>query len=118
MVGGRIRIGGEDVAPFDLTTRVDNGLVVVAVRGDLDCATAPRLRAALESLHTVGRVVWIDLSATKFMDCAGVGVLVTSRQSLRDLGGDLVLESMSDPVRRVLELTGLLGVIAVAASAD
>jgi anti-sigma B factor antagonist len=106
------------MVPFGVTTSECNGLATVAVRGDLDCATAPRLRAALEDLDAVGRIVRIDLSGTAFMDCAGVGVLVVSARRLRHLGGELVLDSPSGPVRRVLELTGLLDVLAVAASAD
>jgi stage II sporulation protein AA (anti-sigma F factor antagonist) len=106
------------MVPFDLKTTECNGLAMVTVRGDLDCATAPRLRAALEGLDTVRRTVRIDLSATDFMDCAGVGVLVVSHRRLRHVGGELVLESPTDPVRRVLELTGVLDVIAVVAGAD
>lgn len=106
--------GGEDAVPFDVETTECDGLATVTVGGDLDCATAPRLRAALEDLDGVGRILHIDLSATDFMDCAGVGVLVVSHQRLRHLGGELVLDSPSGPVRRVLELTGL-DVIAVAA---
>jgi anti-anti-sigma factor len=106
------------MVPFGVTTSERDGLAMVAVRGDLDCATAPRLRAALEDLDAVGRIVRIDLSGTDFMDCAGVGVLVVSHRRLRHLGGELVLESPSGPVRRVLELTGLLDVLAVAAGAD
>jgi anti-anti-sigma factor len=111
-------LGGDDVVPFDLKTTECNGLAIVAVRGELDCATAPRLRAALDGLDAVGRIVRIDLSATDFMDCAGVGVLVVSHRRLSHLGGELVLVSPSDPVRRVLELTGLLDVMAVDAGAD
>jgi stage II sporulation protein AA (anti-sigma F factor antagonist) len=105
------------MVPFGVTTTVSNGLDMVTVRGDLDCATAPRLRAALEGMDAAGRTVLIDLSATDFMDCAGVGVLAASHRRLRDLGGELVLEAPSGPVRRVLELTGLLDVITVAAGA-
>jgi anti-sigma B factor antagonist len=110
--------GGEEVLPFDVKTTVSDGLAMVTVRGDLDCATAPRLRAALEGLYEAGRTVLIDLSATDFMDCAGVGLLVVAHRRLRDLGGDLVLDSPSAPVRRVLELTGSLDVITVAAGAN
>jgi anti-anti-sigma factor len=104
--------------PFDVKTTVANGLAVVTVHGDLDCATAPRLGAALEGLDPVGRTVRVDLSATDFMDCAGVRVLVVSLRRFRDVGGELVLDSPSRSVRRVLEVTGLLDVIPVAVSVD
>jgi anti-anti-sigma factor len=111
-------LGGEDMVPFEVETTERNGLATVTIRGELDCATAPSLRAALEDLDAVARVVRIDLSAADFMDCAGVGVLVVSHRRLSRRGGGLVLDSPSGPVRRVLELTGLLDMIAVAASTD
>jgi hypothetical protein len=58
--------------PFDLKTEVHDGLAVVAVAGELDRATAPRLRAVLSEMAEPGRVILVDLSDTEFMDCAGL----------------------------------------------
>ncbi len=92
---------------------MSDGLATVTVLGDLDCATAPRLRATLEGM-AAGQSVLVDLSGTDFMDCAGVGVLVSSQRRLRHLGGDLVVGSPSSAVLKVLDITGVLGVITVA----
>ena len=91
---------------------------MVSVRGEIDCATAPRLGATLEGLATAGQIVLVDLGGTEFMDCAGLGVLIASHQRLRHLGGDLVIESPNGSVARVLELTGVLEVMTVTNSAD
>src|SRR5437667_10754507 len=77
------QLDGEDLRLFDVKTTACDGLAMVAVEGDLDCATAPRLRNTLEALAPAGQVVLVDLSATDFMDCAGMGALVTSHQRLR-----------------------------------
>ncbi|TMM15694.1 MAG: STAS domain-containing protein [Actinobacteria bacterium] len=99
--------------PFEVRTNVCDGLATVAVAGDLDCATAPRLRATLEGMAP-GQNVVVDLSGTDFLDCAGVGVLLSSQRRLRQLGGDLVVGSPRSAVLRVLDITGVLGVITVA----
>lgn len=98
---------------FDVRVATRDGVVAVTVQGEVDCATAPRLRATLDGFAAEGRTVLVDLSDTEFMDCAGVGVLVDSQERLRRLGGDLVVGSPSGPVLRVLELTGVLDDIAV-----
>ena len=99
---------------FDVRASASDGVATVTVTGDLDCATAPRLRAALERVGAVGQTVLVDLSGTEFMDCAGVGVLMRSQARLRQLRGDLVVGSPSGPVLRVLELTGVLDEIRLA----
>jgi anti-anti-sigma factor len=113
---GHIQLGGENVIPFDVRATACDGLATVMVRGDLDCATAPSLGATLEGLAAADQVVVVDLGDTEFMDCAGVGVLIGAHQRQRRLGGDLIIESPSAPVARVLELTGVIEVITVAAS--
>ncbi len=101
------------MTPFDVRATANDGVATVTVTGDLDCATAPRLRATLEGLAAGGQTVLVDLSRTEFMDCAGVGVLMGLHTRLRDRGGDLVVGSPSGPALRVLELTGVLEVISL-----
>ena len=98
--------------PFSLRTTERDGLVMVAVVGELDCATAPELGKVLDGLDP-GRVVLVDLSDTEFMDCAGVGVLATSYQHQCELGGDLFLHSPRRAVSRVLKWTQLDQMITV-----
>jgi anti-anti-sigma factor len=84
---------------------VRDGLAVVAVIGELDIATAPRLADVLGRLADPGRVILVDLSDTKFMDCAGVDVLARSHERQCHLGGELLLDSPAPVVSRVLECT-------------
>ena len=101
--------------PFDLKTSVHNGLALVAVVGELDCATAPRLLGALAEMAEPGRVILVDLSGTEFIDCAGLAPLVAACEHQRELGGDLVLDAPTRAVSRVIECTHLDKVMTVAA---
>jgi anti-anti-sigma factor len=92
---------------FDLKTTVRDGLAVVAVVGELDCATAPRLSKALVDLAEPGRVILVDLSDTEFMDCAGVAPLVAACERQREVGGQVILDAPTRAVSRVIECTQL-----------
>ena len=91
---------------FGVTVAATDGVVRVAVVGDLDCASAPRLRQVLDGVADDRRAV-VDLRSTEFVDCAGISALVVAYERRRQLGGELVLEAPSTAARRVLQLTGL-----------
>ena len=67
--------------------RLDNGLAVVTVVGEIDIATAALLRALVDEAIEVGaaRVV-VDMAGIKFLDASGLSVLVSAAQRLRTAG--------------------------------
>lgn len=87
-------------------TSTDAGSVIT-VRGEIDMATAPQLRAMLDRLIEAGsqRIV-LDCRALAFLDSSGIGVLVAARNRLSD-DGAIVLDSPPAHVRKVLEITGV-----------
>jgi anti-sigma B factor antagonist len=88
---------------------------VITVRGEVDLASAPQLAGAMSELIDRGHTrVAVDLGAVEFIDSTGLGVLVGSLRRLREGGGDLVLRAASPAVVRILELTGLDGLLPLA----
>jgi anti-anti-sigma factor len=84
----------------------------LAVRGEIDLATAPELAAALGELLQEGhRNVALDLSDVEFLDSSGLHVLSKARARLLEAGGSLALSAVSDPVRRAVEISGLDGLL-------
>lgn len=80
---------------------------VVVIRGELDLATAPLLRAALDTVHARRpRRVEVDLSGVSFLDAHAMTTLVAARRRLGARGATLALHRPSPIVRRVLDLTG------------
>ncbi|GAA2378798.1 STAS domain-containing protein [Nonomuraea africana] len=84
--------------------------VVVSPRGEIDMATVDQLRAelvrALADRVGVAPVLEIDMSQVSFMDCSGLGVLVSFKQSLQRKGGDLGLTNVPARVDRLLDCLG------------
>lgn len=112
-------------APFEASAaQLDDGIRVVAVRGELDLSTAPQLEGPLEEAIAVGDAsVVVDLSECEFIDSTGIALIVRAWQRLDcaaagDGEGRVVICSYNDQVRRVLEITGLNLSIAIHSTRD
>jgi anti-anti-sigma factor len=82
---------------------------VTHVVGEIDLKTAPELDACLGQADGE---VQIDMSAVTFVDSVGLGVLITHHRRHLSQGTALRIVAMSQPVRRLLEVTGLLPILA------
>jgi anti-anti-sigma factor len=85
-----------------------DGSVVVRVLGDLDLCSAPELRAALDRLAATTRLTILDLSATRFIDCTGLGVVLHAARTSRVRQWSFTLaRERSAPVTRLIDLVGV-----------
>jgi len=84
-----------------------DGVCVVTPAGEIDLASAPKLKVHLVGLLDDGfRQFVLDLSAVRYLDSTGLGVLIAfSRRLAGD--GQIVLAEAPEPVLHLLELTGL-----------
>ena len=90
------------------TTQVGADAYVVSVSGELDVATAGRLREELDLTAERGaRRVIVDLIGLTFIDSVALGVLTEGAQRLRADGGVCVVVSQDPRILRVFQITGL-----------
>ncbi|HEY6744326.1 MAG TPA: STAS domain-containing protein [Mycobacteriales bacterium] len=86
----------------------------VRVRGELDIATAPLLRAALDGVYARRpERVEVDLSGITFLDASSIATLIAARRRLAAQRAALVLVDPSSIARRVIRLAGLDRVLEV-----
>ena len=102
-----------ELARLDVEQRP--ALCLLRVAGEIDISNADELSAAIEEAVPNGasRVV-VDLSATTYLDSAGVQLIFLLVQRLSDRRQELRLVVPEDaPIRAVLELTSLPTIVAV-----
>jgi anti-sigma B factor antagonist len=96
-----------------------DGWQVLTLAGEVDVASAPRLRDRLVQLVTDGPPqVVVDLSGLSFIDSMGLGALVSGLKRARAHAGDLRLAGPSDHVAKVLSITRLDQAFVVGADVD
>jgi anti-sigma B factor antagonist len=96
------------VEGLDLKVQQDGGRATIAVTGEIDLTSAPQLDDQVMSLIDGGAsTIVIDLSGVSFMDSTGLRVLLKASKLLVGAGGALELKDPSEPVQRLLEVSGL-----------
>jgi anti-anti-sigma factor len=105
-LGGSLRPRGP--IHLELTTRHEASLTVVAVSGELDALTAPKLSIALDDVirRHHGDVV-LDLTDADFIDSLGLHTLLGVQRRLSRQSRSLTVFCGEGAVRRAIELARL-----------
>lgn len=93
-------------------SRLAQGVVTVALSGDVDVFSVPRLRSALIDLVGVVDVV-LDLAGVVFCDSSALRVFVDAQRRASAGGRTLEIAHPSAPVRTLFDVSGLRGVLRV-----
>ena len=98
-----------------VSSRSQGDHLVLALAGEIDLYTAPRLQSELTAALRAGDVVNIvvDMSAVEFCDSTGMNVLLAAHRLANERGGSLALAAPRPAVRKILEVTGLQSVFTV-----
>jgi anti-sigma B factor antagonist len=103
-----LSVSGGSVVDLGIEVSEKDGWSVVAVSGEVDVATAPRLREQLIELVNHGRHhIVVDLTDVEFLDSTGLGVLVGALKRVRTNNGELALVCSEPRILKVFEITGL-----------
>jgi anti-anti-sigma factor len=96
-----------------------DGQAVVALRGEPDLADIPSIASHLiAAVAACGPSVIVDLAGLEGIGYSGLSVLLRIRKWTRQSGGDLPLAAPQQPVRQILEATGLIDVFSVYPSVE
>ncbi len=102
-----------------LTTRQADGKTIVAVGGEIDVYTAPKLRDKITELVAAGAYdLVVDMEQVEFLDSTGLGVLVGGLKKVRAHSGSLQLVCNQERLLKIFRITGLAKVFTIHDSAD
>jgi anti-sigma B factor antagonist len=101
---------GSDSATLPaLTVRIEDsveGAATVALGGELDLSTIPRMEGALLEQVTQRPAVLVDLSALTFIDSSGLSILIRALRSANGTPVHILIDPGSQ-VERVFRIAGL-----------
>lgn len=84
------------------------GVAVVALGGEVDVYTSPRVKQEIVNLLNGGTPkMVVDLSGVEYLDSTGLGVLIGGLKRARERDGDLKLVCDNTRILRIFEITGL-----------
>jgi anti-anti-sigma factor len=104
----------EDLAPrFELVSRRVDQSLELSIAGELDMAATFKLEPELDRLLEGPdlRRLECDLAGVSFVDSSGLGLLLTMRERAHDRGIAMAVVSVSAPVRRILDVSGIGAVL-------
>lgn len=95
------------------TFEVVEDVLIVRLEGELDHHEAEALRKQWKDMIEKNLVkhVILNLQAVSFMDSSGLGVVLGRYKEVLQLGGEMVVCSISLPVKRLFEMSGLFKII-------
>lgn len=94
--------------------RQDAHGVVLALRGEVDLATAPQVEQAIVDAVSQGfSQIVVDLAGVEFVDSVGLSMLIRAQRHAESNRGSLILRDLRPQTRRLLEVSGALGAFVV-----
>jgi anti-anti-sigma factor len=91
--------------------RLDGGVTVIRVNGEIDMTSAPEVHRSIEEATTQGGRLVLDFDEVAFLASAGLSVLVELARSAPERGVSWGVVATGRPVLRPLEAVGLLSII-------
>src|ERR1051325_7181054 len=84
------------------------GVAVIALGGEVDVYTSPRVQEEIVNLLNGGtHKLIVDLTGVEYLDSTGLGVLIGGLKRARERDGDLKLICDNVRILRIFEITGL-----------
>ncbi len=93
---------------MEVREQTQDGVPVVAIIGDVDLESSPKLREVLrpKAASKCPRLL-LDFTGVNYIDSSGLATLIEYFQSAQGYGGKLALAGLSPRVRSVFEIVRL-----------
>jgi stage II sporulation protein AA (anti-sigma F factor antagonist) len=92
---------------------VKDDVLLIRLKGELDHHTAEELRGRVTDMlekEPIRHIV-LNLEHLSFMDSSGLGVILGRYKQIKNLGGEMIVCSISPAVKRLFEMAGIFKII-------
>ena len=93
---------------MDIQTRQVNGIMVVALAGEMDGRTATIVQEQLLPLAQPGCKILLDMSGVTYMSSAGLRLLLLLYRQIASNDGRVVLTGLRESIQDTMLITGFL----------
>lgn len=93
--------------------RVCDGRLIIKIREDLDHHLAESIRESIDAMiekEGLNHIVF-DFNGMKFMDSAGIGLIMGRYKKVYMLGGSVDIIGISPSIDRILRISGLYKIV-------
>jgi stage II sporulation protein AA (anti-sigma F factor antagonist) len=92
---------------------VRHDVLLIRLSGELDHHTAEELRVKVTDTLEKERIrhIVLNLEHLTFMDSSGLGVILGRYKQIKNLGGEMIVCSISPTVKRLFDMSGLFKII-------
>jgi anti-sigma B factor antagonist len=91
------------------TIQETEGKIIAVLSGELDTAAAQETEKALQPLlKSEGKDIIIDCKELEYISSSGLRVLLGILKQAKAVGSRVILKSVNDVIRDVLDLTGFI----------
>lgn len=90
-------------------------MLTVQMQGEIDHHAAAEIRTKVDAYITGSNVKYLvmDFSQVSFMDSSGIGMVMGRYQNMKRLDGEVCIVGLTRSVKRILDMSGLTGIIPV-----
>lgn len=98
---------------MEITTSIENGMLVAALSGELDEHTAEFVRQTVDDKISANNYTALvfDLRKLRFMDSTGIGVIIGRYKIVRRLGKQVYVRNPNVTVDKIFAMSGLYEII-------
>ena len=98
---------------LNITKKLENGVLDIALDGRLDTNTAPEFQKEVEPMLGGISKLTLDCEKLDYISSAGLRVLLTFEQTLEDQGKKMELRNVNDIIHDVFDVTGFLEIMTI-----
>jgi anti-sigma B factor antagonist len=110
---------GSKIPEMELRIRKNQEIYIIDIQGELDLYNSYKLKELLGKMleKKIERFI-INLEEVEYIDSSGIGALIYVSSTLKKLNHKLAITNIRGAVKRVIEMTKLMGFFPVAETLD